>query len=66
LIRKVSCLTNKLTFGTYSTWVHRCSVDSVPKGGNFAYMAFGWTGNPIDPIIPARGVNYQVHLIGDG
>jgi hypothetical protein len=65
-LKRTTCRTTKLSFGSYSTWVHRCSVDNVKKGGDFDYIAYGWDGSENEQRRALRSESHHVHLIGVG
>lgn len=44
-IRKVYCETKRVSFGNYTSFIHRCSINFIGRGDSFEYMAFGWTGS---------------------
>lgn len=56
-IKKITCSNVKVFFGTYSSYVHKCSINFLNRGDAFEYQVFGWTGNDSDPTIPFSNKN---------
>lgn len=43
-IYKINCENIPVEFGTYKSYVHKCSVFNITYGESFSYMSYGWSG----------------------
>lgn len=64
-IRKVYCETKKVSFGNYTSFIHRCSINFIERGNSFEYMAFGWTGSSEESAVPFKNTNIKSYLLND-
>lgn len=62
-IKKVYCVSKKISFDNYTSHIQKCSIDFLLPGDRYEYMPFGWSGKSNESAIPYQKSNLKTHLI---